>query len=183
MFVTLDETRKNTPKTYVIANKDNFWNVFFSVDLLGPKEIFLSFAQSIPKHLLDLYVVFLVIFHVRWNEKKVAKSLLFTGYIALFSTTLCFQHPLVFKKRSFKIQSFCLNSLWTLIKCSLMFVTLDGTRKRGRKLFSTWKQFFSEMFVPIDPLDPEEIIWSFAQKMSVYLVYPYNMSDDFFLVR
>ena len=64
-----------------------------------------------------------------------------------------------------------------------MFVTLDGTRKMGQKLFSTWKQFFSEMFVPIDPLDPEEIIWSFAQKMSVYLVYPYNMSHDFFLVR
>ena len=44
-----------------------------------------------------------------------------------------------------------------------MFVTLDDTRKKGLKLLSSWKQFFFEMFVPLDPLDDKETIWSLAQ--------------------
>ena len=44
-----------------------------------------------------------------------------------------------------------------------MFVTLDDTRKKGQKLFSSWKQFFFEMFISIDLLGPKEMILSFAQ--------------------
>ena len=64
-----------------------------------------------------------------------------------------------------------------------MFVTLDDTRKKGQIFFSSWKQFFFEMFVSIDLLGPRERILSFEQKSSTYLVYPYNMFHDFFHVR
>ena len=39
--------------------------MFVSINLLGPKEMLSSFAQSMSEHLVDSYNVFLVIFHVR----------------------------------------------------------------------------------------------------------------------
>ena len=50
--------------------KKAFFEMFVSINLLGPKEMLSSFAQSMSKHLVDPYIVFLVIFHVQWNEKK-----------------------------------------------------------------------------------------------------------------
>ena len=143
-----------------------FFETIFSVNLLGPKEMFLSFPQSMSKHLVDPYNVFFVIFHVRWNEKKEAKVFSSLERLPRFSQLCVLNNLLGPKKRSFIFQSKCQTSLWTLIKCSLMFVTLDDTRKRGQKLFSTWKQLFFEMFVPVDPSVPKEIIWSFAQFLS-----------------
>ena len=64
-----------------------------------------------------------------------------------------------------------------------MFVALDDTRKKGQNVFSSWKQFFFEMFVSIDLLGPKEMILSFLIFLSKYLVYSYNMFHDFFLVR
>ena len=43
-----------------------------------------------------------------------------------------------------------------------MFVTLDDTRKKGQKLFSSWKEFVFEMFVSIDLLGPKKMILPFA---------------------
>ena len=39
--------------------------MFVSIDLLGPKEMFLSIAQSLSKRLVDPYNLFPDIFHVR----------------------------------------------------------------------------------------------------------------------
>ena len=64
-----------------------------------------------------------------------------------------------------------------------MFVTLDDTRKKGQEFFSSWKQFFLEMFVSIDLLGPKEMILSFLNFLSEELVYSYNMFHDFFHVR
>ena len=64
MFFILDNTRKNRPKTFAIAKKA-FFEMFVSINLLGPKEMLSSFAQSMSKHLVDPYIVFLVIFHVQ----------------------------------------------------------------------------------------------------------------------
>ena len=85
------------------------------------------------------------------------------------------------RKRSFIFQSNCQNSLRTVIKCSLMFVTLDDTRKKGQKLFSSLKQFFFEMFVSIDLLGSKEVIFPFRQKMSKYLVDIYKKFHDLFM--
>ena len=51
---------------------------------------------------------------------------------AFFFKTFCFQQPSkFFKKCCYKFHSKSQNSLWNLIKCSPMFVTLDVTRKNG----------------------------------------------------
>ena len=51
-FVTLDNTRKNGPKTFVIV-KTAFFKKFVSIDLLGPKDLILSVAQSLSKYLVE----------------------------------------------------------------------------------------------------------------------------------
>ena len=87
------------------------------------------------KHLVDPFIVFFVIFHVRWKEKKQAKVFSSLERLPCFWQLCVFNNLLDPKKRRFIFQSKCQNSLWTLIKCSLMFVTLDDTRKKGQKLF------------------------------------------------
>ena len=64
MFSKLDNTRKNRPKTFVIAKKA-FVEMFVSINLLGPKEMLLSFAQSMSKHHVVPYNVFFVVFPFR----------------------------------------------------------------------------------------------------------------------
>ena len=64
MFVTVDDTRKNGPKTFVIV-ETAFFELFVFLALLGPKEMFLSFAQSLSKRLVDRYKFFPDICHVR----------------------------------------------------------------------------------------------------------------------
>ena len=53
----------------------------------------------------------------------------------------------------------------------------------GQKLLSLWKQLSSETFVSIVLLCPENMILSFAQFMSNYLVDPYRMLPDICHVR
>ena len=52
MFVTVDDTRKNGPKSFVIVGTA-FFEKFVPIDLLSPKEKFLSIAQSLSKRLVD----------------------------------------------------------------------------------------------------------------------------------
>ena len=64
MFVTVDDTRKNGPKTFVIV-ETAFLELFVFIALLGPKEMFLSFAKSLSKRLVDPYKLFPDISHDR----------------------------------------------------------------------------------------------------------------------
>ena len=45
--------------------KPLFLQMFDSLDLLGPKEIFLSFEQNLSKYFVDPYILFPDISHVR----------------------------------------------------------------------------------------------------------------------
>ena len=89
MFVTLDDTRKNVPKTFVIV-ETAFLELFVFIALLGPKEMFLSIAKSLSKHLLDLYIVFFVIFMFDETRKKRPETF-HHWKDCLFFKTLCFQ--------------------------------------------------------------------------------------------
>ena len=62
-----------------------------------------------------------------------------------------------------------------------MFVTLDDTRRKI--LLSSWQQLFFETFVSIDLLDPKEMILSFAQSFSKYLLDPDKVLPDINHVR
>ena len=62
MFVTLDDTRKND---LLSPWKQLYFEVFVSIDILGPKEMIWSFAQYLSKNLVNPYKLLLDIGHVR----------------------------------------------------------------------------------------------------------------------
>ena len=62
MFVTLDDTRKNDLWS---SWKQLFFEMFVSIDLLGPKELILSYAQCLAKYLMDPDKLLPDICHVR----------------------------------------------------------------------------------------------------------------------
>ena len=62
MSVTLDDTRKNDLWS---SWKQLVFEMFVSVDLLGPKEMILSFAQYSAKYLVDPDKLLPDICHVR----------------------------------------------------------------------------------------------------------------------
>ena len=64
MFVTLDGTRKNGTKTFVIV-KTAFFEMFVSIDHLGHKEIISSIAQYLSKYIVDTDNLLTDICHVR----------------------------------------------------------------------------------------------------------------------
>ena len=94
----------------------------------------------------------------------------------LFFKTFFFQQPIRTCKSPYMFQSKCQNSLWPLIKWSLMFVTLNDTRKN--ELLSSWKQLIFEMFVSIDLSGPKKVILWFAQFLSKYLGDPDKLLPD-----
>ena len=62
MFVTLDATRKND---LLSSWKQLFFEMFVSIDLLGPKKRILSFPQYLAKNLVDPDKLLPDICHVR----------------------------------------------------------------------------------------------------------------------
>ena len=62
-----------------------------------------------------------------------------------------------------------------------MSATLDDTRKN--EIWSSWSQLFFETFVSIDLLGPKEMILSFAQYLSKYIVDPDILLPDICHVR
>ena len=62
-----------------------------------------------------------------------------------------------------------------------MSATLDDTRKN--EIWSSWRQLFFEAFVSIDLLGPKEMILSFAQYLSKYIVDPDILLPDICHVR
>ena len=77
---------------------------FFSIDLLGPKEMFISFAQSLSKQLVDPDKLFRVIFHVRWKEKKEAKVFSSLERLPFFRNICVFNNVLGLKKMLWQVQ-------------------------------------------------------------------------------
>ena len=70
MFVTLDDgTSENGLKIFVFVKKALF-EKFVSIELLGPKEFNLSFAQFLSKYLVDHDKLLPDICHVQYYTKK-----------------------------------------------------------------------------------------------------------------
>ena len=161
MFATLDYTRKNGPKIFVTVETAIFWNVCF-YRRLGPKETISSFAQK-NQNTLRTFIVCSMTFFMFDKTRKYRSKLFFYLKKFAFIWTLCvFNNLLGLEKCTYKFHSSYQFSLWTHIKNSLMFVTLNDTRKTGQKPLSSWQQLFLEMFVSIDLLGPTEIVLSIA---------------------
>ena len=87
MFVTLDDTKKNGPKTFVIA-RTAFFEMFDSINLLSPKEMILSFAQKRWNYLVDPYKLSPHNFCVRCQKKKTGQIVFFFSGKVAFSWKL-----------------------------------------------------------------------------------------------
>ena len=85
------------------------------------------------KYLVDPYKMFPDSSHVRYYEKKWAEIFFSLKSLHFFSKIGDFNNLLGPKKCSNKFQGNCRISLWTLINCSLRFVTLDNSKKDGPK--------------------------------------------------
>ena len=106
---------------------------------LRSQETIQSFAQKLSNYLVDSYNLFLNIWQVRQKEKKTGQKLFFTGKFAFFFETWSSTTNYVRNKCSYNFQSKCQKSLWTLMKCSIMFVKLGDTRKNGTNTFVIMK--------------------------------------------
>ena len=175
MFVSLDGTRKNGTKFFVILRTANFCNVCFYRPLRSQRNDLIICTIFVKIHCGPWY---LVAWHMscaikRW---KVGQNFFITGKIA-FSSKLSFSNNLIGpKKCSYIFQNRCQNGLRTLINWSLMFVTLDDMRKN--ELLSSWRQLFFETFVSIDLLGPKEMILSIAHYLTKYIVDPDKLLPD-----
>ena len=153
MFVTLDDTRKNDLSS---SSKQLFIELFVSIDLSGPKNFFYHLHIICQNTFWTLMSCCLT--YVMCNNTRKSRPNIFHDWKdCLFFKTFHFQQPIRTWKSPYKFQSKWQNSLWTLITRSLMFVTLDDTRKND--LLSSWKQLFFEMFVSIDLLGPKK--WTY----------------------
>ena len=141
-FVTLSNTRKNGPKIFVIVKTASF-EMFVSIDLLVSKEWSYHLhnkCQKTPWTPENNSLPFVMLDKTKKNGAKIFSSLESLPFFVqnfLFSTI-----SQILEKCFYKVFSNCHNSLWTLIKCSLSFVTLCNTRKDGPKTFNIVKTVF-----------------------------------------
>ena len=145
---TCDITRKEGPK-FLSSWKQIFWNVCFYRPL-GRQRNYLIICKininipCVPKQ------------YVPWHSscsikrEKISQIFIFAGNAAFFSKH-CFSNNLLGPKKGFyRIHSFCQISLWTLINCSLRFLTSGIRRKNGPNFSLPWQVafFFQNVVFP-----------------------------------
>ena len=162
MFATLDDTRKIGPKTFVVVKTAVFWIVCFYRLLRSQTKYLIICIILVKIPAGPLYFVALP-FHVRLNDKEKAGNFSSSERLPFFEYFVFLTTIWVKKASSDKIQTESQKNLWTLINCSLMFLTLDITRKSRSKTFVTVKKFFFETSVSIDLLGAKEMLLSFEQ--------------------
>ena len=119
--------------------KQLFFEMFVSIDLLGPKKKILSIAQSLSKYPVDPLKCSIRIVTLDNTRKNRPKNFPHWKYWQFFQKFVFSTTSQVLKHRSYMFHSNRHNALWTLITCPLRFVTLDNTRKKGSKSFATVK--------------------------------------------
>ena len=163
--------RGKTGQKICLSENNFFWNVCFYWPLRSQKLDFII-CTIIVKRPCGPSLIFPWLLSCPIWGKKTGQSFFFIGKNALFSSKFSvFNGILDLKKSSCGFRTNCLISFWTLKKCSLMFVTLDWTRKNSPKSFLHRKDCISFAFLSI------------AQKLSKYLVDPYYLPPDIFHVR
>ena len=138
-FFMFDNRRKNRPQKFFHWKVRLFFSkTWFFINLLGPKELILLLSQYLSEYLLDLYSLSFEVCHTRYYEKKeTPKIFIHWKDCVLFFKNLWFQqHPRSSKKCSGELYTIGRNSLWTLVNCSLSFIILDNTGKKGPKFLS-----------------------------------------------
>ena len=117
-------------------------NSFF-INLLGPEELILLLPQYLSENLWDLYNSSHEVSYTRCYEKKKTPKYFIHWKVCVFFSKICdFNNHLGLKKCSGKLYSISRDNFWTLVSCSLRFITLDNKGEKWAKSFVTWKQLF-----------------------------------------
>ena len=196
MFVTLDNTRKSGPKTFVIVKTANFWNVgFFGLLTSQRKEHII--CTKISKIHCGLLKIRPRLFLRSIKREKEGQNLFFSGKVAFFFSKLwVFNNQLDTRKSPYNFQSSCPKSLWTFISCSLIFVTIDDTKENGPKTYVIvktalfWEVCFyrpirSPGHVLVICTKFQNTLWTFFHSSLTFLMFNKTKknSPNFFLQR
>ena len=117
----------------------------------------LSIAQQLSEDQMDPYKLLPGFCLVQWYKKKKAKFFSSLGTLPFFSKICVFNNVSGPKKRSYKLDSNCQVSLWTIVNLSLRFVLIHNMTKVGQIIFFHWKCwiFFSKNCVFNNFLGPK----------------------------
>ena len=113
--------------------------MFHSINVLGAKEIILSFTKILSKNFVEPYNLFPDIFYVRYYKKKQAISFSSLESLPFFSKVCLLNNLLVLPEWSYYFHSNCRNTFCTLTNCCLRFVTLCNKRLNKPNSFLLWK--------------------------------------------
>ena len=133
MFVTLDDTRENGTKSFVIVKTSVFWNVSSYRPVRSQRNGLVSCTITVKKPCGLLYL-FSGICHARKYEKS-GQKFFFHWKGCLLSKPCAFNNLLGSKKSFFNFQKSCQKTFWSLKVCSLRFAIPDNTRKNEPKTF------------------------------------------------
>ena len=111
--------------------------MFVSVDLLGPTEMILSFAQYLSKYHVHPHMFSLMFVILDYTRKKSAEIIFFTGKVACLFKSCVFNKFIGVTEMILSLQNPCQNASLTLLKFCVRLVTLDNTIKSGPKTFFT----------------------------------------------
>ena len=132
MFVRLDDIKKWT-KNFCHCENNCFLKCLFLSTLRSQWKDLIFLTKNLKKP-CGPYKLFLTFFMLEITRKIRPKSF-HHWKVWPFFKTLCFNNFSGAKKCCFIFQCKCHKSLWTLLKCSVSFVTFENTRENGRKTF------------------------------------------------
>ena len=163
MFVTLDDTMKNGPKTFVIVTTAVSRNVCFYRPVRSHKIDYI-FCTIDLKTLCGRLRILTWHFFCSIKREKEGQNLSLTGKVAFFFKTLCLQQPHKSSKNAFissKVTAKRACGPFSFVPWCLSHSMIRW--KMGQKHLESWNQLFLEMLVCIDLLAPKEMVLSFAQ--------------------
>ena len=150
-------TRRKKGQKLLSRWKKHFFEMFVFIDLLVPKEMFFSCAQSLSEALVDPYKLFPDICHVRYYEEKWAKVIPSLEPLPLSLKTLCFQQlvrswKIAVTSSRINVKRIC-GPLHFVPSC-FSYSIIQG--RIGQKLLTSRRKLFFEKFVPVDHLGPNK---------------------------
>ena len=174
--------RRSMGQKHSSSRKRLFFETFVSIDLLGPpRNVLINCSINVKIHCGPLYFV-------SWHfscsivQKKWPKCF-FQWKVCLFFKTFCLQQPLrSLKKCSHKFNSNCQNSMWILLNCSPMFVTLEYLKKVGQKNCHRGNNYFLKCLILSTSQVPMKRSYHLHKKTLKNLVDRYKVFPDVFHV-
>ena len=147
-----------------------FSKMLVSIDLIGPKEMSLSFAEKLSNWLvvpLNFSPGFVTL--DKTSEKQVQIFFHWNGSLIFFQKVAFSATSWVLKKWSYNLRHNCQRTLWSLTKCYSMSAINGIIRKNGPKTFFFGTIALHLKNLVLDFLGPREMILYLTHFLSEYI--------------